>query len=47
MKETSSNVMDTALKAYDYINPDHYKQGKDVWEMMVAIWGQRCVYKAL
>lgn len=25
---------------YDYINPSHYKKGdKEVWEMMVAIWG--------
>jgi Protein of unknwon function (DUF3310) len=25
---------------YDFINPDHYKQGsKEVWEMMVDIWG--------
>lgn len=27
-------------KGYDYINPDHYKsQEKEVWEMMVDIWG--------
>lgn len=27
---------------YDYINPEHYKHfaGKEVWEMMVAIWGE-------
>jgi len=26
---------------YDYVNPDHYKRGdKEVWEMMVDIWGE-------
>lgn len=26
---------------YDYINPDHYKKGtKEVWEMMVDVWGK-------
>jgi len=26
---------------YDYINPDHYKSlSKEVWEMMVDIWGK-------
>lgn len=25
---------------YDFINPNHYKKGnKEVWEMMVDIWG--------
>lgn len=25
---------------YDFINPDHYKNtSKEVWEMMVDIWG--------
>ena len=29
---------------YDYINPDHYKQGsKEVIEMMVDIWGAEAV----
>jgi len=28
-------------KDYDFINPNHYKKGsKEVWEMMVAIWGK-------
>lgn len=28
-------------KKYDFINPDHYKKGgKEVWEMMVDIWGE-------
>jgi len=27
-------------KDYDYVNPNHYKKGnKEVWEMMVDIWG--------
>jgi hypothetical protein len=26
---------------YDFISPSHYKQGsKEVWEMMVDIWGK-------
>jgi hypothetical protein len=32
--------------AYDYINPNHYKQGdKEVIEMMVDIWGAEDVAK--
>jgi hypothetical protein len=28
-------------KAYDFINPDHYKSStKEVWEMMLEIWGK-------
>ncbi|MFZ9302868.1 MAG: DUF3310 domain-containing protein [Sediminibacterium sp.] len=39
---------------YDYINPEHYKTlNKEVWEMMVDIWGkdafklhcQMCAFK--
>lgn len=27
---------------YDFINPDHYKQGeKETWEMMLEIWGKK------
>ena len=27
-------------QSYDFINPDHYKSStKEVWEMMVDIWG--------
>lgn len=27
-------------KEYDFINPPHYKRGgKEVWEMMIDIWG--------
>ena len=27
-------------KEYDFINPSHYKRGgKEVWEMMIDIWG--------
>ena len=27
-------------ESYDYVNPNHYKKGsKEVWEMMVDIWG--------
>lgn len=42
------------MEGYDYINPSHYKQGdKEVWEQMVAIWGEEkfiahcemCAYK--
>ena len=29
------------MKDYDYINPEHYKKSnKEVWEMMVDIWGK-------
>jgi hypothetical protein len=29
------------MKEYDFINPNHYKQAsKEVWEMMLAIWGK-------
>lgn len=25
---------------YDFVNPPHYKEGgKEVWEMMIDIWG--------
>jgi hypothetical protein len=28
------------MSDYDYINPEHYKKGdKEVWEIMVDIWG--------
>jgi hypothetical protein len=28
-------------RIYDNVNPDHYKsQAKEVWEMMVDIWGR-------
>ena len=27
-------------ESYDFVNPNHYKKGsKEVWEMMVDIWG--------
>lgn len=41
-------------QSYDYINPEHYKQGsKEVYEMMIDIWGveafikhcEMCAYK--
>lgn len=33
-------------KPYDFINPDHYKKGsKEVWEMMVDIWGEEAFIK--
>lgn len=29
---------------YDFINPDHYKQGSmEVIDMMIAIWGKEAV----
>ena len=32
---------DLAIK-YDFINPDHYKKGsKEVWKMMIDIWGKK------
>ena len=32
------------MEEYDYINPNHYKQGsKEVIDMMVAIWGKEYV----
>jgi chitinase len=28
-------------ETYDFINPNHYKQGeKETWEMMLEIWGK-------
>lgn len=31
---------------YDHVNPDHYKKmSKEVWEMMVDIWGQEAFIK--
>ena len=33
-------------KDYDYVNPSHYQQGsKQVWEMMVDIWGEEAYIK--
>ena len=41
-------------KVYDFINPNHYKKlNKEVWQMMVDIWGveafklhcQMCAFK--
>jgi hypothetical protein len=38
--------MEKEIKEYDYINPNHYKQGdKEVIEMMVDIWGAEDVAK--
>lgn len=38
--------MEKEVKEYDYINPNHYKQGdKEVIEMMVDIWGAEDVAK--
>ena len=35
------NVWFNEVKEYDFINPDHYKQGsKEVIEMMELIWGK-------
>jgi hypothetical protein len=29
------------MAGYDFINPPHYQQNtKEVWEMMLAIWGK-------
>lgn len=34
------------LDNYDYVNPDHYKKGdKEVWQMMVDIWGREAFVK--
>ena len=31
---------------YDHVNPDHYKKmSKEVWEMLVDIWGQEAFIK--
>jgi len=33
-------------KEYDYINPSHYKKGgKEVYEMMIDIWGTEAYIK--
>ena len=34
------------MKEYDYINPNHYQNNsKEVWEMMVDIWGKEAFIK--
>jgi hypothetical protein len=38
--ERGTNIAPRVM-TYDNINPDHYKgQSKEVWEMMVDIWGK-------
>ena len=33
-------------EGYDFINPNHYKKGgKEVWQMMIAIWGKEAYMK--
>jgi hypothetical protein len=35
-----------AVEQYDYINPSHYQNsGKEVWEMMVDVWGVEAFIK--
>lgn len=44
--EELAQAMKAKVKSYDYINPNHYKQGgKEVIEMMVDIWGAEDVAK--
>ena len=44
--EELAKAMLAEVKPYDYINPNHYKQGdKEVIEMMVDIWGAEDVAK--
>jgi hypothetical protein len=47
--DRKSQIIDKEMeknKNYDYINPNHYKQGdKEVIEMMVDIWGAEDVAK--
>lgn len=32
--------------SYDFVNPDHYKKGsKEVYEMMIDIWGREAYIK--
>lgn len=46
MIKKAENQMEKEVKKYDYINPNHYKQGgKEVIEMMVDIWGAEDVAK--
>jgi hypothetical protein len=38
--------IDMKEKEYDYINPNHYQNNsKEVWEMMVDIWGKEAFIK--
>ena len=38
--ESTPPINSESTPPYDYINPIHYKKGdKEVWEMMVDIWG--------
>lgn len=37
MTSKENNTLD---KHYDFVNPSYYKKGsKEIWEMMVDIWG--------
>ena len=37
-----TNMKKQTKDTYNYINPNHYKKGnKEVWEMMVDIWGKQ------
>lgn len=46
MLKNAEKQMEKEVKEYDYINPNHYKQGdKEVIEMMVDIWGAENVAK--
>lgn len=39
-KSQESDSLPCVSESYDFINPTHYKSGtKEVWEMMVDIWG--------
>lgn len=40
--KSNFEVIEEPSQLYDYINPDHYKQGeKETWEMMLEIWGKK------
>ena len=45
--EMNDNGVDKPVsEAYDFINPSHYAQGsKEVWQMMVDIWGEEAYVK--
>lgn len=41
-----AGIIDQITDGYDYINPDHYQgMSKEVWEMMVDIWGVEAFIK--
>lgn len=42
----SKDLFELMEEDYDYVNPNHYKQGdKETWEKMLEIWGKEAFVK--